>query len=301
MLAFAVVLPGLLVQDGWRHSFFAAGNPRTAAVNDLVWTFLQLLFVAGIMRAGRDSPTSFLLAWGLAANLAAVLGGFQARLLPSLVRPDKWLKAHRDLIPAFTIEFFAARGAHQAVFYVVGGISGAFAVGALRAAEVVLGPLNTLFVTARTVYIPEGVRVAERSTTALLRGMAFLSIVLALTSIAWGVLLLFLPNRIGEFLLGDSWTAAKSVMVPMLLLKASLGASIGPIVGLRAIARANASARVRLILGIVTLASGTVGAFSAGAIGAAVGIALTGALGVALWWRQFTLAVQERQQESFQR
>lgn len=37
LVALAVVLPGLILQDMWRFAFFAAATPAKAFVNDTVW------------------------------------------------------------------------------------------------------------------------------------------------------------------------------------------------------------------------------------------------------------------------
>ena len=37
-LALGLILPGLLLQDSWRYSFFALGQGSKAFVNDTVWT-----------------------------------------------------------------------------------------------------------------------------------------------------------------------------------------------------------------------------------------------------------------------
>ena len=42
-LAFALVQPGILIQDSWRFVFFADGRPEMAAANDVVWAKMRSL------------------------------------------------------------------------------------------------------------------------------------------------------------------------------------------------------------------------------------------------------------------
>ena len=46
VLAMAVLLPGLFVQDVWRSTLLARGRPAAATVNDLVWVALQVVALA---------------------------------------------------------------------------------------------------------------------------------------------------------------------------------------------------------------------------------------------------------------
>jgi len=291
LLVFALVLPGLLVQDAWRLAFFVSGRPMRAAINDAVWTFLQVSFIAFLLWRDSATVSTLVLAWGLTGNVAAILGAFQAHLLPTMNHPTRWLRAHSDLVPSFLVEFFAASGAQQAVLYIVAAFAGLAAVGAIRAALMVLGPLNILFSSARVVYIPEGVRLAGQSGRTLLRGMVAVSLILVLCATGWGTLLLLLPDRVGFFLLGSTWIEAQSVLMPLIILKIGTAAAIGAIVGLRALARAKLSAALRISLGLATLALGSGGALLADGYGAATGMAIVSSLAVAVWWGQFGRAI----------
>ena len=46
-LALGLTLPGLLLQDSWRYSFFALGRGSQAFLNDMIWavTLLPALVV----------------------------------------------------------------------------------------------------------------------------------------------------------------------------------------------------------------------------------------------------------------
>ena len=78
------MLPGLLLQDTWRFSFFASGQGGKAFVNDITWA---LALVPLLYLASQDaSVTRFVLAWGGAAAFAALVSGLQAGIRPRVSR-----------------------------------------------------------------------------------------------------------------------------------------------------------------------------------------------------------------------
>lgn len=289
LVSLAWVLPGLLVQDVWRLAFFTSARPGRAALNDTLWVILQLVSIALLMVRGRPSGGELILVWGIAGNVAALFGCFQARLKPRLASPRLWLNKHKDLIPSFAIENLAGSGAQQGLVYAVAAIAGLPAVAALRAAEVLLGPLNTLYATARIVLLPEAVRMAQKRR-ALLRTMVKLSLVLGMFSIAWGIALFRLPDGIGEDLLGENWHAGMSVLLPSTATKVLAATSAGAIIGMRALARARRSASVRVLIGVSTIVAGSVGAWQSGAFGASSATAMVGFCAMFVWWDQFLKA-----------
>ena len=48
LIAFAVTMPGLLLQDAWRWAFFVVGEGRRAFVNDLIWLLAMLAIFGGL-------------------------------------------------------------------------------------------------------------------------------------------------------------------------------------------------------------------------------------------------------------
>ena len=52
LIALGVLMPGLMLQDSLRFAFFATGRPRSALLNDVVWTVLLLLALVIVHRAG---------------------------------------------------------------------------------------------------------------------------------------------------------------------------------------------------------------------------------------------------------
>ena len=52
-IALGLTLPGLLVQDSWRYSFFALGRGQLAFVNDTIWTMLLIPSLVFVKMSGH--------------------------------------------------------------------------------------------------------------------------------------------------------------------------------------------------------------------------------------------------------
>jgi O-antigen/teichoic acid export membrane protein len=286
LLAMAVVLPGLLVQDVGRFVFFAEGRPARAAVNDMVWALVQFPALVIFLRYERATVAGLVLIWGISATIAALYGAAQARMIPSPFKARDWFREHRDLIPQFSFEFVMLRGAQQLSAYAVGVVAGLAALGSLRAAQVLFGPLNLFFLSARIVGVPEGVRQLADPRSSFRRAIRRLSIVLMTLAVVWGIPLLLLPDSVGRGLLHKNWHTAKPLLLPVLVATAAAGANVGSLTALRVWQAANESLRARLLISPVTVILGVTGAFWDGARGAAIGLAVAAWFGVLVYQRQ---------------
>ena len=84
-VALGIGLPGLVLQDSWRFTFFASGRGLSAFINDLFWTVLLVLALVVLHSTGDGSAARCLLVFGGTAALAAVLGACAVALLCVLV------------------------------------------------------------------------------------------------------------------------------------------------------------------------------------------------------------------------
>jgi O-antigen/teichoic acid export membrane protein len=298
LLALGVVLPGLVLQDTWRYAFFAAGRGRRAFTNDLAAA--AALPALAALSGGPHPVGLFVLVWGAAGTLAALIGSLQARLVPAPIAGLSWLRGQRDLSLPYLGEF-AALGAGEAALFGVAGLAGLAAAGALRAGQILLGPLRVLFLGVRLVAVPEGVRLLADPRSRPRATAVLLSAILAGVALAWGAVLLVLPSSLGESLVGRSWSEARHVIVPLCLAMAGTGAVTGAFVGLRALAAARRSLRSRLLVTPFMVAGTLAGAAVAGAPGTAWGAALVTWLSLGLWWRQFLEALGARRQPTASR
>ncbi|ARF53541.1 hypothetical protein [Streptomyces gilvosporeus] len=286
-----VVLPALLLQDAWRFAFFAAGTGRKAFVNDLVWG--AALVPAMVVAARVGSVAAFVLAWGASAAVAAGYGCLQSGIRPRMHRARGWLREQRDLGHRYLVENVALSGASQLRAYGLGAIAGVGAVGAVRGAELLLGPFLAVLMGLSLVTVPEAARVLRRAPHRLGAFCLLLGGGQAAAALLWGAALLLMPDRLGELALGGVWPAASQLIVPVTLGVAGAGLGTGAAAGLRALAAARRSLRCQLFASACYVGGGLGGAAVAGTVGSAWGVAAATVSGSAGWWLHLRSALRE--------
>jgi O-antigen/teichoic acid export membrane protein len=287
--ALAISLPGLMLQDTWRHLFFAAGRPRAATVNDLIWALLQFVLLGTLFVRGIHSIFWITLAWGVSALVAAVAGAWQTGVTPAPLAAFTWLRETRALNLRLAIGYTLNMGSVNLATYAVSLIVGVVAVGALRAAQVVLGPLNLLFAGFNAFVLPLlARRVAARQR--LLRPAVVGSAALVLVTAPWVAIMLLIPGHLGHAVLGDSWPGARQVMLPSGLLMLASALVLGASNSLVALSRADLILRLTLVQAPLILLLGTFGGWRWGAVGAAYGFAAAQGVGLVICWALFVRA-----------
>ncbi|WP_329439729.1 hypothetical protein [Streptomyces canus] len=291
-----VVLPGLLLQDAWRFVFFAAGAGRKAFFNDVVWGIA--LIPALVVAARVGSVEGFVLAWGGTAAVAAGYGCFQCGILPRPTRARAWLREQRDLGYRYLAENVSLSGASQLRAYGLGAIAGVSAVGAVRGAELLLGPFLAVLMGLSLVTVPEAARVLREAPHRLGRFCLLLAGGLAGAALLWGAALLLVPDWAGEHVLGEVWPSASQLIMPVTVGVAGAGVGVGAAAGLRALAAARRSLRCQLFASVGYAGGGLGGAALAGTVGSAWGVAAANVAASALWWLQLRSALRERHQNT---
>ncbi|MEU9670293.1 hypothetical protein AB0E25_32925 [Streptomyces bobili] len=287
-----VMLPGLLLQDAWRYSFFAAGAGRKAFVNDLVWGVA--LVPALVVAARQGSVAAFVLAWGASATVAAGYGCLQCGIRPRMTGARGWLREQRDLSYRYLVENVGVSGASQLRAYGLGAIVGVGAVGSIRGAELLLGPFLAVLMGLSLVTVAEAARVLRRAPHRLARFCLVLGAGQAVAALLWGTALLLVPGRLGELVLGDVWDSASALIVPAALGVAGAGLGTGAAAGLRALGAARRSLRSQLFASACYVGGGLGGAAVAGTAGSAWGVAGATVCSSAVWWLHLRSALRER-------
>jgi O-antigen/teichoic acid export membrane protein len=232
MLALAVVLPGILVQDTGRLVAFAELLPARALVLDVIWAVAMVAGIAGAAALHiRETPATLVLIWGGAGTLSALWSLWtHGRRVP---RPTiTWLRHSWHFAWRYFVVFATTLGAFQVSALLLGVVSGVAAVGAVQAVQVLFGPLQNLATGLMNAFVPE---TTEDTPLRELRGRVMACSV-ALTGIALAIMAvgLVVPRELGEAFLGDSWDHARSLLVPAGLGAAMFGVCSGPVIGLRA-------------------------------------------------------------------
>jgi O-antigen/teichoic acid export membrane protein len=289
LLALAVALPGLLLQDCFRFVFFAAGRPAAAALNDLVWAVVQFGLIGLLLAAGQNSIFLITLAWGVAALAASTVACRQARIVPAAQFARAWLVTNRQFSVRMGVDYVLNMGAVNLATYVIGGIVGLVGVGALRAAQVLLGPLQLVSSGVAAFVLPV-FSTAAGTGRSLLRPAALVSAAATAVAAVWVGLLLLAPAWVGRQLLGESWAGARSVLLGSGLVMIAVAATIGPGLALRALRRPDLLLRVTAVQSPLILALGAGGAYWGAAVGAAYGFAGAQVVGAATLWVLFLRA-----------
>ncbi|WP_405065735.1 hypothetical protein OG558_28285 [Kribbella sp. NBC_01510] len=292
LIAFAVTMPGLLLQDAWRWAFFVVGEGQKALVNDLIWLLAMLAIFGGLYLTDTASAPSLTFAWGLGAMIAAIAGRFQAGVSPRRQLIREWVRRNWDLSPKYVGEMLAVSGTIQVYMLGITAAAGLAATAGIRGAQVLLGPVNVLNQGIRMISVPEAARALRHSYRRLwLVGLA-ISFGVGAGALAWGAIFLLLPPFVGRELLGPGvWNQAHEVLIPVILLQALGASNAGAFAILRALTAATRGLRVRLISSVILITCGVGGAFLWGAKGAAWGLATASFTTLLLWWFQAHRAI----------
>ena len=296
-LGLAICLPGLLVQDNWRHIFFAVAEPRKAFFNDLVWTVLQFAGMALLLLdGGTRNVMLIVVVWGLSANVAMLYGIYQTRVVPAVGSALDWMREFSALARQLGLGFIVNTGAIHAATYSVTGFVGKEGVGGMRGAQTLLGPLNLLYSGFNAFMLPmQARRVAARQglLLAALPGPLALAVITA----TWTGILMVLPRSVGVQLLGDTWDLSVDAFLPTGLLMLAACLVLGASNSLIALSRADVMLRILLVQGPLMLGLGMLGAWQFGLVGALYGFAIAQTVGCVLCWAVFLRIESHRMKE----
>jgi O-antigen/teichoic acid export membrane protein len=282
LLALGIVLPLVTVQDTWRY-IFIIDRPAAAVAVDAVW----LVAVCAVLSAAPSDAGAawFVTAWGATAGIGAIAGGFLGRGDLAMPHPLRWLRSNRDMGSRFLGEYVTGQAVGQVVLVGVGAIAGLSVIGAVRAAQVFYGPINTVHQGIYLALVPEGAR--STGEVHLRRLMFRATLLLAGVAGGWMWLGLLLPDSWGTTLFGETWPEAGGLLFPIGLAMIAGSAATGAFAGVRALGDARESLRARLRTVGPQLVLPLVGAAVGAGHGYAFGFGLGHAASAVIWWAAF--------------
>ena len=293
-LALGLTLPGLLLQDSWRYSFFALGRGSGAFLNDLIWALVMVPGLLFLRATHHQQVFWFVFAWGASATVAGLVGPLQARVIPRLTATWSWIRSHRDLGPRYLAENTANSAASQLRLYGVGIILGLAAVGYVQASLTLMGPFMVIFMGFSLVTVPEAARILRRSPRHLRLFCLLVGGGLAVAAMGWGAALLFaLPRGLGQWLLGPIWRPAYPLVLPVAIGLAGACAIAGASAGLRGLGASRRSLRSQVTASVLYVVLGLTGAAVGGVVGTVEATTLAIWLGALVWWWQLHVAMRE--------
>jgi len=294
MLALGLTLPGLLLQDSWRYSFFALGRGSQAFLNDTIWALTLLPALALLHVTGHAGVFWFVFAWGITATIAAAAGSLQARVMLSPAGIWGWVSQHRDLGPRYLAQGTAQSAGVQLRAYGIGFVLGLAALGSVQAAATLFGPMTILFLGMSLVTIPEAARVLRRSPRHLPLFCMVITAGLSLAALAWGIVLLVaVPRGLCNWLLGPIWRATYPLVLPQMFFVMGQCIGAGEGTGLAALGAASRSLRQAVLSAILFVIGSLVGAVVGGAAGTLWGAAASQWITATYGWWQLREAQRE--------
>jgi O-antigen/teichoic acid export membrane protein len=293
--ALGLTLPGLLLQDSWRYSFFAIGRGYHAFINDTIWAVLLLPALVALKATGHANVFWFVLAWGTTATVAAVIAPLQARVTPNLARAPEWLSRHRDLGPRYFAENVGGNAADTLRSYSLSYILGLAAVGYIQAANTLMGPFKIVFFGLSLITLPEAAKLLRSSPQRLPLFCAAVGTGLAVLAAIWGVVLLIaLPHGLGHLMLGSLWQGTYPLVLPATLAVVAGCVTTGAVLGLHALGTARRSMRAVIVTAALSLASSLAVALAGGGtVWTMRVVAAALFVGAILTWWQFRVGLRE--------
>jgi O-antigen/teichoic acid export membrane protein len=290
LLAFAAVVPIVLLQDAWRYVYVIDRASMALAI-DATW-LVTVCVVLSLAPPGAGAAW-FVLAWGLSALPAVLLAAaVDRRSLAWRWRPLSWLVQERDTASRYFGEYLSAQAGQQATLAAVGGIAGLAALGAVRSAQILYGPLNTVHMGIYLAVVPDGVR--TRSDPRRLRRLAVRATLLVVgAAVAWMFVAVVLPDSVGRWLFGATWAEGQDLVVPMGLAMIAGSAATGGFAGVRSLGDGRASLRARLTSLPGEFLLPLLGTVLGGAVGFVLGFACARVITAFVWWRAFLAHVDQ--------
>ncbi|GGQ03067.1 hypothetical protein [Streptomyces roseolilacinus] len=282
LVALGAVLPVVLLQDAARYCFSLLGRPHHALAAD----GLRLASTVAVLAAqpAGASPGRLVLAWGLAAlpGLAVAALLLRRPLAGARTELRRYLR-RGHLGRRFAVEFAVGNGSGQVAVLCLGLLGSPLAVGALRGASALFGPLNVFFGAANGFGPPLLNRLGGGRS--VVRVTLLLGCALAAAGAAWGGVWWLLPDGWGRRVLGGTWPAVAALLPASAAQYTLMGLGVSALLTLRVLSPRE-TLPVQVVFSLLSVALLYAGFAAGGAVGAAWGLAAgSGAKALAAWAR----------------
>ncbi|MGK5529816.1 hypothetical protein [Streptomyces sp. URMC 129] len=294
LAALGLVLPVVLTQDTLRYAFAVLHRPHLALAADTVRCAVAIPVLA--LQPYGTGPGRMVLVWGLSALPAVLLSVLLlARLARGAVRGAvrgarvRALLDPRHLGRRFAVEFGVGNGASQLAIVGLGVLGSPLAVGALRGASTLFGPMNVLFNAATGFGPPLLSRV--RTPHGQARAAALVGGGLAAVAALVATALAVLPDGLGRELLGDTWESAARLLPATGSQYAAMAMGTCGLLLLRVLAP-RATLSIQVVFSAVSVASLLTGYAVGGVPGAAWGLCVGSAVKAGAVWLRAALELR---------
>ena len=280
LVAVSLAAPVVCLQDSLRFAAVSQGRPAVALWSDATWLVVLLALVP---LAGRVPAGTVLLLWLAAATAALVVAAVGLRVRPDLRGATAYLRTRHPTSESLSYGTVVTQVAAVVVTSTVAVALGPAAAGALRGASTLMGPLNVLHAFTGIALTPALVR---RPRAGDVRACAAVAGSLVVVVLVWGGLLLVLPDRWGELLLGDSWRGASRVLGLTVVEYCGVMVAVAAVLGLKVRHEAGMLVRQKTVVALLTVAGGCAAAvFGPDVRWVAGALAGAAAVSAVLGWR----------------
>lgn len=245
LLALAAFLPFMIVQDLGRYLAVTTQRPIRAVVLDLTWLGLELIAITALVIADAKTLTWFVVAWCGSGAAASVVVLWQHRGHRIEIGIG-WLRETWPVSWRYATSFATRQGSVLVAASFVAAALGDRALSGYYGAVTVYGPQVQLQAAAMAAGTSEVARLVPRSpevarhvrrTTVLTTGAAALNM----------LLLLVVPDRLGELFLGDVWEGAQALLWPAGIQMVCIGLFAGVRSGLLGMRAVSTTLRVDIV------------------------------------------------------
>lgn len=246
----AAVLPLMTAQDGVRFVAFRRLDTRAAATIDGVWVAASAIEWSSV-RSGSAALAVVLWGVGAAVSLAFGMVLLHARATTPRVALRWWRRDAGALGIALGVDAALASAAVQTATFVVAGALGSAAVGALRSAQIVVGPAIMLLTAYSAFALPRfaGQEGGVGRRDAVRASMTTVALVAPVLALGW-----WAGGPIARLLFGHGVVLQRSILLGLIAGTLVAAATVGLVLYLKVTRRGRPLVLARLAAAVTGLA-----------------------------------------------
>jgi hypothetical protein len=285
ILLLALGLPFLLMQDAVRFVGFARRRTILAVGVDSLWLALQVAGTAfAVSRGLHDLAAACFAMWVLAGSIAGLAGLYVVFRARAQRERSDFFRQTRPLWVQYLTEAALTNGAPQLTLFVLAGTYGLTFAGEVRAVQVVLNPLNVVFLGLLPIAMTHLSALRRQDQTHYRKVGRRLSLAFPVTAIACTATIVAAVTLLPavESALSPNIDVAPGLVAGALAVVGNF-AQLVPFVRIRLSGSRTIGIVVRVVAGVLLVGGALLGAALGSFLGALWGIAVGTLLGSAAW------------------
>jgi len=293
LMVLAVVIMPLLLQDLGRELGFATKRPGRAISLDSLWLLLVIAGAVGLKLTHTHALGWFVAVWGGTGAVAAVLTFSQNRGFP-ITLGIGWIRFTWPFSWRYLLSYSANSGASLVGTSALGAVAGKTALSGVGGNVSLVRVFGTFQIAAVAAGTSRIARTALRPREVLGLGAKFSALTTTVAALN-GLVLVVLPDRIGEAVLGGPvWEAAKPLLWANAAQILCLGIITGARAGMLGMRAAKYTVKIDVVTTVVVLAATVIGVVVHGVLGAFWAVGIGQAAMAIVWWSMFRWYVAQQ-------